>query len=191
MIERFRNYLDVLDIRLGNMFEKQAPFVKCKKGCAYCCKECECTLSELEYINLMLFYNTLSAETRGIINANIANLIKKKRQKFYECPFLIEGSCSIYPARPIICRTFGLITLGKNKKPKIPFCMEIGLNDSDITLLEQNIMDKCEKNIDDSFVFNVDRRTLRDREKEEIFNIFFGEDKSLIEWLKEDDFYTK
>lgn len=186
MINRFRKYLELLDVRLGHMFEKQAPFIKCKKGCTYCCKEGEYPLSELEYINLMLCYNTLPNDEKDKINQNIEKLLKTDRQKFYACPFLIDDACSVYSARPLLCRTFGLISFKKDGRNKMPFCIELGLNYADAYDKETGLLTKCAKDGTEPSAYNIDRRTLRNKEMEELFDIYFGEDKSMIEWLRED-----
>ena len=185
MISRYRNYLEIVDTNLGELFEQQKSFIKCKKGCSYCCREGDYTVSELEYVNLMLFYNNLDNDTKGIINEKITDTLSKNRQKYYECPFLIDGACAVYPARPIICRIFGLIT-NENGKRKIPFCVDLGLNYSDVFDKNNSEIIKCAPDGTKPCAFNVDRRFIRRREIEETFNIFFGEDKSLIDWLKED-----
>ena len=187
MIHRFNKYLEIIDCRLNNMFQKQAPFLKCKKGCAYCCKEGEYPLSELEYANLMLYYSKLPSEVKGVINSNVRSLIEKNRKKMYECPFLINNICSVYPARPIICRTFGLIYYAKDGRKKMPFCVNIGLNYSDVYDKESATITKCAPDGTEPVAFNIHRRFLRSKEMEETFDIFFGEDKSLIEWLKEEE----
>ena len=190
MINRYRKYLELLDVRLSHMFEKQAPLNKKKKGCAYCCKDGEYPLSELEYINLMLCYNKLSGELKGMINKNIENLLKTDRHKSYECPFLIDNSCSIYPARPLICRTFGLISFIKSGKNKMPFCVDLGLNYAEVCDIKTHRLIRCAEDGTEPTAYNIDRRTLRDKEMEEMFDIFFGEDRALIEWLREDNFFS-
>ena len=74
MITRYREYLEFLDKKLTKMFEAQKTFIKCKKGCAYCCREGEYPLSELEYINMMLYYNELPDDLKTRVDDNIINL---------------------------------------------------------------------------------------------------------------------
>ena len=189
MIKRYRKYLEILDVKLKHMFEEQAPFIKCKKGCVYCCKEGDYPLSELEFVNVMLKYHSLPNDIKGIINQNIENLLEKKRQKFYECPFLIDNACSVYSARPLVCRTFGLIYFLKDEKKKIPFCVELGLNYADSYDKETCKIMKPAEDGTEPKAYNVDRRTLRNREMEELFDIYFGEDRALVDWLKEDCYF--
>ena len=186
MINRYIKYLEIIDLKLNEMFNKQRPFIKCKRGCAYCCREGEYPVSELEYIGMMLYYNSLDNNLKDIINENITNLLAKKRKKYYECPFLIEGNCAIYPARPIICRTFGLIVFTKNGQKRIPFCVNIGLNYSEVYDSATSKIVKCAPDGTEPTAFNVSRLNMRSKEMEETFDIFFGEDKALIDWLKED-----
>ncbi len=188
MITRYREYLKFLDNKLTKMFEAQKPFIKCQKGCAYCCKEGEYPVSELEYINMMFYYNELEDSIKDKINENISTLLKKHREKLYECPFLINNQCSIYPARAIICRTFGLISYDDKDKKRIPFCVNLDLNYA-------NVYDKNLKQIvtevfkgHEPLAYNIGRKFLRGPKIEKEFDIFFGEDKPLVEWLAEEDF---
>lgn len=180
MINRFRKYLEFLDKTLKEKFEAQQPFIKCQKGCSYCCKEGEYPTSELEFVNMMFAYNNLKPEIKDIVNENIQNLIEEKREKLYSCPFLVNNECSIYEARTIICRTFGLISYYKNEKNRMPFCSDLNLNYS-------NILDKeFDKDEIKPLSYNIDRRVLRSNKIESKYDIYFGEDKSLIEWLEEE-----
>ena len=186
MINRYHKYLEIIDYKLKKMFEEQAPFIKCKIGCSYCCKEGEYPLSELEFVDLMLYYNELDGNIRGAINENISRLLESKRQKFYECPFLIKGVCSVYPARPIICRTFGLISIRENGLNKMPFCVDLGLNYANAADTETSTIVKCAPDGTMPVAYNIDRKFLRSHEMEETFNIFFGKDKAMVDWLKEE-----
>lgn len=191
MINRYKRFLELVDLRLKDIFNKQAPFIKCKKGCAYCCKEGEYPLSELEYINLMLSYTKLSNEEKIIIEQNIESLLTQNRQKFYSCPFLVDNECAVYEARPLICRTFGLISYKEDNTPKMPFCVDLGLNYANVCDDDKNLIVKKAEDGTEPLAYNVDRRTLRCKENEELFDIYFGEDKSLVDWLKQDSsFFT-
>ena len=186
MITRYREYLNFLDNKLAKMFEVQKPFIKCKKGCAYCCREGEYPISELEYINLMFYYNELEDSIKDRVNENITNLLEKSREKMYECPFLIDGQCSVYPARAIICRTFGLISYDDKGKKRIPFCVELNLNYSEVFDKESQKITGCSEEGVEPVAFNIERKFLKSSNMEKEFNIFFGKDKPLIEWLEEE-----
>ncbi len=186
MITRYREYLNFLDNELKKMFEAQKPFIKCKEGCAYCCREGEYPISELEYINLMFYYNELEDNIKDRVNENISNLLEKSREKMYECPFLVDNKCSVYPARAIICRTFGLISYDEKGKKRMPFCVDLDLNYSNV--YDKNmykITGKAEDGTEPA-AYNIDRKFLRSSKIEKEFNIYFGEDKPLIEWLEEE-----
>lgn len=186
MLTRYREYLNILDTKLEKMFKSQAPFIKCKEGCAYCCKEGEYPLSELEYINLMFCYNELEDSVKDRVNENISNLLNKSREKMYECPFLIDNRCSVYPSRALICRTFGLISYNEKGRKKVPFCVDLGLNYSEAYDKETSMLVKVAEDGTEPLAYNIDRLTLRSSAIEKDFNIFFGEDKALVDWLKEE-----
>lgn len=188
MITRYKKYLAYLDGILEKMFESQRAFIKCKEGCAYCCKEGEYPISELEYINLMLCYNSLGDEIKDKINENIANLLKKSREKMYECPFLVNNKCTVYPARAIICRTFGLISYDEKGKKRMPFCIDLNLNYANVYDPKTRKIIKFSENGSEPVAYKIDRKFLRSSKLEKEFSIFFGEDKPLVDWLQEEDF---
>lgn len=188
MITRYKKYLAYLDGILEKMFESQRTFIKCKEGCAYCCKEGEYPISELEYINLMLCYNLLEDEIKDKVNENIANLLKKSRGKMYECPFLVNDRCAVYSARAIICRTFGLISYDKKDKKRIPFCVDLNLNYANVYDTKKQKITQNANDGSEPVAFKIDRKFLRSPKLEKEFNIFFGEDKPLVDWLREEDF---
>lgn len=186
MITRYREYLNFLDNELKKMFEAQKPFIKCKEGCAYCCREGEYPISELEYINLMFYYNELEDNIKDRVNENISNLLEKSREKMYECPFLVDNRCSVYPARAIICRTFGLISYDEKGKKRMPFCVDLDLNYSNVYDKETQKITKPAADSTEPSAYNIDRKFLRSSKIEKEFNIFFGEDRPLVEWLEEE-----
>ena len=186
MITRYREYLNFLDNELKKMFEAQKTFIKCKEGCAYCCREGEYPISELEYINLMFYYNELEDNIKDRVNENISNLLEKSREKMYECPFLVDNRCTVYPARAIICRTFGLISYDEKGKKRMPFCVDLDLNYSNVYDKETQKITKPAADGTEPSAYNIDRKFLRSSKIEKEFNIFFGEDRPLVEWLEEE-----
>lgn len=188
MITRYREYLEFLDKKLLKMFEDQKPFIKCKEGCAYCCKEGEYPLSELEYVCMMLNYNELENKLKDKVTENIINLLKKSREKMYECPFLVNNRCTVYKSRGIICRTFGLISYDDKDKKRIPFCVNLDLNYANVYNKEKHIIERNAPDGTEPAAYNISRKVLRSSKVEKQFDIFFGDDKPLVEWLAEEDF---
>ena len=186
MLNRFIQYLDALDIKLQKMFSHQATFIKCKIGCSKCCENGNYPMSELEYANLLDYYNLLSGKLKNVIDENIKNLLETNKGENYVCPFLIKGICSVYTARPLICRTFGLLSYNKEKEKNIPFCVDLGLNYAEV--YDNKTSKSISKGADGTapIAFNIDRQYLRSSEFEKEFNICFGEDKKMIDWLRED-----
>ena len=186
MITRYNAYLDFINKELKKMFETQKAFIKCKKGCSYCCKEGEYPISELEYVNLMFEFNELDDEIKDKITENITDLLEKERTKMYQCPFLINDECAVYKARAIICRTFGLISYDDKGKKRMPFCVNLNLNYANVYDKETSTITKKAEDGSEPVAYNIDRKFLRSKRIEKEFNIYFGEDKPLIEWLREE-----
>lgn len=84
--------------------EKNALNMECKKGCSQCCMT-DISVFEIE-----------ADRIRDYVRTHVADSEKRDQlQKVWEtkpiagaCHFLIENQCSIYEARPVICRTQGL-----------------------------------------------------------------------------------
>jgi len=194
-VELYCQFLRVIMSRIDAHFEEQKEYIHCKEGCSLCCQNGEYPCSESEFDFLKLGFMTLDPQIQQTI-VNKILMLKAQRANFkgekfvYECPFLIDNRCSVYKYRMIICRTFGLAYYenekGKNTI-KSPFCMENGLNYSDV-------YDKKSKTFSKSLyektgfkkeptAFNLGRNSLMKKFGKEVMNIDFGEDKALLDWL--------
>jgi Fe-S-cluster containining protein len=83
----------------------------CRKGCAYCCHGwVSATAPEL-----LLLASVITAEkappperTRGAVLVRAARTrglsIAERIGRKLPCPLLIDGTCSVYAARPVVCR---------------------------------------------------------------------------------------
>jgi Fe-S-cluster containining protein len=71
--------------------------VSCKKGCSYCCY-CipKVSLTEIKFI----------IDKYGFPDVELI----KEMEKNGKCIYLINDECSIYDARPILCRGYGVFS---------------------------------------------------------------------------------
>lgn len=97
-IEEYHQLIASLDTEIARIGEMHTAALSCGPGCSSCCQA----------------FSVLPIEAAAIGEA-IASLPIASRERFGKlapgddrCPLLIDDLCSIYAARPIICRTQGL-----------------------------------------------------------------------------------
>lgn len=112
-------------VRLSELYA-QVPAVSCS-GCdapGSCC-----VLTDDEYDDdFATMYPLYAVEYVNIVDYVRTHFDKKKQQQLLEgiderprrCPFLTdEGGCSIHPARPLTCRTYGVLNYASQVKATI------------------------------------------------------------------------
>lgn len=72
----------------------------CGPGCDACCRAPTLNVSQLEMQGLSWF---VSEVMEGPRREQVKNQLRAHR-KTAACPFLVEGECAVYPARPLTCR---------------------------------------------------------------------------------------
>jgi uncharacterized protein len=77
--------------------EAATPFIACKKGCSACCKM-NASISSMEAEQIALFSSKKLNQLKQTIVHEIGHF------SGVACPFLIDDTCSIYTARPYVCR---------------------------------------------------------------------------------------
>lgn len=199
MIENYLKFLDYFQGLLNRYFTEQAPYIKCKMGCAKCCQNGNYPFSQLEVEYLKQEFRTLNDDLKEIILERIQDLIAQKKASkdesfMHECPFLVDNTCCVYNNRGIICRTFGLIYFNDSDKMQMPFCAFEGLNYSEIMDFEKNIITE-EKLAEAGYgvepkSFNLDYKKVTDDKIAESFGFNYGEKGPLLDILEKDSYFN-
>ena len=82
--------------------QKHSTQMECKKGCSKCCKT-DISVFEIEATRISEWLTSQTEEEKKRLFA----LWSTPHQEGY-CAFLYNDQCTIYEARPLICRTQGL-----------------------------------------------------------------------------------
>lgn len=198
IFEKYFQFLRVITKNINEHFENQKEYICCREGCSHCCENGDYPCSNLEFECLQLGFYPVDAETKNIVQQNI-NKLKEEKANFsgkkfmHRCPFLVNNRCCVYNFRPIICRTFGLAYVemkddGKTiSSLKIPFCVNMGLNYSEVYDKEKNalssVLYKQKGYNTEPVAFNLDTRTLIQKVGHDMLDLDFGDIKPLIDWL--------
>jgi Fe-S-cluster containining protein len=94
-------------VALRDAEKKQKKKLACGKGCGNCCEhQKDLPLYPHELVGIYWYVSEkLPAATRYVLKNSLAVHTADS-----PCPFLISGSCSIHPLRPIGCRQFNVFT---------------------------------------------------------------------------------
>lgn len=96
---RARRVLEITD----DLAAKVAPKAACRRGCSYCCYQ-SVIISDWEAARIARFTGRAAA----VMPAPTPGMDLRPTQKRFAgvpCVFLKRGECSIYPVRPLACRT--------------------------------------------------------------------------------------
>jgi Fe-S-cluster containining protein len=116
ILKNYTALLKRVDGHIRHIEKKYAADIVCKKGCDTCCKFL--TLFPVEAFAISAAFIKLPKKTQ----AAVLEILKTKDDV---CPLLIDRSCVLYPARPIICRTHGYpIYMERDGKSFVDFCPE-------------------------------------------------------------------
>ncbi|WP_299981421.1 YkgJ family cysteine cluster protein [Desulfobacula sp.] len=115
-LKNYSALLKRVDDHIRHIEKKYPDKIVCKKGCDSCCKFL--TLFPVEAFAISAAFIKLPEETRDIV-------VKHLKKEEDACPLLIDRTCILYPARPVICRTHGYpIYIEKDGETLVDFCPE-------------------------------------------------------------------
>jgi len=84
--------------------EKKKP--ACSKGCDVCCRQKDIPLYPHELVGIYWFVSEkLSLPERDVVKRQLSD-----HSSGLPCPFLVDGTCSVHPVRPIACRQYNVFT---------------------------------------------------------------------------------
>jgi Fe-S-cluster containining protein len=106
-----------VDLQCEKLTETHSIHLRCAPGCNKCCMDF--SIFPVEFFSIL--------KENGNKKVNIRSVAFKGK-----CLFLIDGLCSIYELRPIICRTHGLplISMGEEEW-ELSYC-ELNFNSGDL-----------------------------------------------------------
>ena len=111
IIDRYNKLRDYCDAFWKQVFGKFPTAFACGPGCSTCC--------ELQSVNFLEAFVIAGYRTDN----NVAPIRFPRPEGTCHCegtcPFLADGRCRIYPVRPLICRTHGLLLKSKDFKDRI------------------------------------------------------------------------
>ena len=98
-IHDYHQLLATLDAEIARIHTRHSDRLACKPRCASCCQSFSILSIEADCLRKAI--GALPLITRDLLRRNLAADNDR-------CPLLIDELCSVYEARPIICRTQGL-----------------------------------------------------------------------------------
>lgn len=94
LMSLYRQLCDYCDNIVGAIAARHSDDIACKPGCSSCC-----TIRSVTKLEALAIEEYVQAH----------ELVIPVREQGEFCLFLQNSLCSIYPVRPVICRTHGLI----------------------------------------------------------------------------------
>ena len=125
----YQTLRDKVDQQFDHIYNKYPNAFQCGKQCHACCQP-DLSISQLEADGIKLYLHT-----QPHLVEQLKQLQQKNPHKNQRCEFLDKsGLCSIYPVRPLICRSHGapiLVQIDKKKEALdcCPLNFEEGLQD--------------------------------------------------------------
>jgi len=139
LFQAYEAHIAGVDREFRRVFQKFADRMQCRRGCSMCCSQMfSISLVEAAYISRAM--KALPDEERERLRASAREYVSRARALTsvddeqddegitpkpgarLPCPALKDDACSIYNARPIICRKWGIPVFNPKKPLEIQAC---------------------------------------------------------------------
>lgn len=113
-----------LALNVDQFFASKSAKLECHKGCSKCC-EVERTVFGLEAHIILEHLQALTPHFKE----ELRTALTASNRNPNHCAFLKDGACLIYPVRPLICRSHGLVHLSEHGPHHCELNFKAGLPD--------------------------------------------------------------
>jgi hypothetical protein len=122
----YRQLVEQVDRLAARLASRYARHLACRAGCSGCCHH-HLSVFPVEADAAREAIEALPPEIRAVVERQAREITRREADdQPVACPLLVEDRCSIYEARPLICRTQGLPLLiqieGGDGEPEVDFC---------------------------------------------------------------------
>ena len=148
-------------------YRKKGRKLACAKGCSSCCvTHQDIPIYPLELQGLIWYVTEkFSGSDREVLKSHLSKFTRDRA-----CPFLINGTCSIHPMRPMACRQFNVF---------VKSCEE---GEDPFHTRRHDVMDPVKKHVDQAFFIMLPYHGI-EKESERIKFIEAGEMHKMVREL--------
>jgi uncharacterized protein len=122
--KHYQQLIQQVEKLTGKLNERYRTHLQCRAECSGCCHH-HLSVFPVEAATITSAIQALPQATRERIHQQ-AEAVKKSEARLENvvCPLLVDDHCSIYEARPLICRTQGLPLLfeAEDGQQEVDFC---------------------------------------------------------------------
>lgn len=105
--EKYSKLLNLIDTEFSRNKILHGEKIKCDKGCSKCCYQ-NFRITGIDAKIIADHINSLCEEDMKILTTKAFEYLESKDKLSKPCPALSpDGVCTIYEARPVVCRRFG------------------------------------------------------------------------------------
>lgn len=106
MFTDYRRLLEKVDAHAARLARLHAPHLVCAPGCDACCRQW-LSPAPVELFHIADWLSGQPPQDREALRRHL--MTRHHATPGGPCPLLHDGRCRVYPVRPLVCRSHGLI----------------------------------------------------------------------------------